>query len=153
MATHSHCWVPNSLRRQQSKGAPGLAFETWDPCNQSQVETPTRTLSSRLPRRAVGAKPRDLQFHSTPNQCSRNRACFCAAGLVVLERPGVRREGLGFTLLQFQEGSLVVACEFNKVARTLPGNLFNSRRDAGGFAAAVVGIILDQAVCLPIGHV
>jgi hypothetical protein len=25
----------------KSKGAPGLAFETWDPRNQSQLESPT----------------------------------------------------------------------------------------------------------------
>jgi hypothetical protein len=28
-----------SLGRQQSKGAPGLAFETWAPCNRSPMET------------------------------------------------------------------------------------------------------------------
>jgi hypothetical protein len=41
-------------------GAPGLAFETWDPSNQFLLETPTPSLSSR-------AKPRDLRF-LTPNQ-------------------------------------------------------------------------------------
>jgi hypothetical protein len=42
-------------------GAPGLAFETWDPSNQFTLETPTllfviRSVAdlSRLPRRAVG---------------------------------------------------------------------------------------------------
>jgi hypothetical protein len=29
------------LSREKSKGAPGLAFETWDPCNRSRRETLT----------------------------------------------------------------------------------------------------------------
>jgi hypothetical protein len=33
------------------------------------MEAPRQTLSSRLPRLAVGAKPRDLLFHLTPSQC------------------------------------------------------------------------------------
>jgi hypothetical protein len=44
----------------KSKGVPGLTFETWDPSNRTQMETPLSPLSSR-------AKPRDLQFHSTPS--------------------------------------------------------------------------------------
>ena len=40
---------------------PGLAFETWDPRNRSSMEVPPSPLSSR-------AKPRDLQFYSTPNK-------------------------------------------------------------------------------------
>jgi hypothetical protein len=52
--------------RQKGLGAPGLAFETWDPCNQFRLETPPSPLSSR-------AKPRDLQFPFTPNQCSPNQ--------------------------------------------------------------------------------
>jgi hypothetical protein len=44
--------TPN--RRVKAKGAPGLAFETWDPRNRSFMETPHAPLSSRLPRRAVG---------------------------------------------------------------------------------------------------
>ena len=42
-------------------GAPGLAFETWDPRNRSSMEVPPSPLSSR-------AKPRDVQFYSTPNK-------------------------------------------------------------------------------------
>jgi hypothetical protein len=61
--------VPNERRIQlaaseQPKGAPGLAFETWDPCNQFHMEAPLSPLSSRLSRPAVGAQPRDLQFFS-----------------------------------------------------------------------------------------
>jgi hypothetical protein len=32
---------PLQYRRAKSKGAPGLAFETWDPSNQFPLETPT----------------------------------------------------------------------------------------------------------------
>jgi hypothetical protein len=32
---------PLQLRRVKSKGAPGLAFETWDPSNQFPLKTPT----------------------------------------------------------------------------------------------------------------
>ncbi len=32
---------PLQYRRVKSKGAPGLAFETWDPSNQLPLETPT----------------------------------------------------------------------------------------------------------------
>jgi hypothetical protein len=32
---------PLQHRRVKSKGAPGLAFETWDPSNQFPLETPT----------------------------------------------------------------------------------------------------------------
>src|ERR1700722_5726207 len=32
---------PLQYRRVKSKGAPGLAFETWDPSNQFPLETPT----------------------------------------------------------------------------------------------------------------
>src|SRR5450631_2135242 len=59
---------PLQHRRVKSKGAPGLAFETWDPSNRFLLETPPSSLS-------LGAKPtcpgmpwRDLQFHSTPNE-------------------------------------------------------------------------------------
>ena len=38
---------PSSLRRKQAKGAPGLAFETWDPSNQFHMEAPLSPLSSR----------------------------------------------------------------------------------------------------------
>src|SRR3981081_1418912 len=31
---------PPSIFRRKLKGAPGLAFETWDPCNPSPMETP-----------------------------------------------------------------------------------------------------------------
>jgi hypothetical protein len=44
-----------STRPNESMGAPGLAFETWDPCNRAVVETRPSPLSSR-------AQPRDLQF-------------------------------------------------------------------------------------------
>jgi hypothetical protein len=33
--------VPSAISRVKSKGAPGLAFETWDPSNQFPLETPT----------------------------------------------------------------------------------------------------------------
>ena len=39
-------------RRVKPKGAPGLAFETWDPSNQFLLETPT----------VLFVIPRDLQF-------------------------------------------------------------------------------------------
>jgi hypothetical protein len=47
---------------QKSKGAPGLAFETWDPRNQAALEAPLYPLSSR-------AKPRDLQFSQRASAC------------------------------------------------------------------------------------
>jgi hypothetical protein len=47
-------------RRAKSKGAPGLAFETWDPSNQFLLEIPT----------LLFVIPSDLQFHFTPHQCS-----------------------------------------------------------------------------------
>ena len=75
------------LRRKQSMGAPGLAFETWDPCNQFPLETPTLlfvirseaegpafstqnpmpSLAATLPLSSTlslssRAQPRDLQF-------------------------------------------------------------------------------------------
>ena len=80
-------------RGNKSKGAPGLAFETWDPRNRSRLETLPSPLSSRpgspatqlwttprmrlsrkerrmqcanatnLHRKSGGAKPRDLRFH------------------------------------------------------------------------------------------
>jgi hypothetical protein len=33
--------VLSAISRVKSKGAPGLAFETWDPSNQFPLETPT----------------------------------------------------------------------------------------------------------------
>ncbi len=33
--------VGREMTRAKSKGAPGLAFETWDPSNQFLLETPT----------------------------------------------------------------------------------------------------------------
>jgi hypothetical protein len=41
---------PLQYPRAKSKGAPGLAFETWDPSNQFLLKTPTLLLS-------LGAKP------------------------------------------------------------------------------------------------
>ena len=38
---------PLQYRRVKSKGAPGLAFETWDPSNQFPLETPTLLLVIR----------------------------------------------------------------------------------------------------------
>jgi hypothetical protein len=40
-----------------------------------------------------------------------------------------------------------------KLTRRLPRDLLHGRRDVRRFASAVVGIVLDQAVCLPVGHV
>src|ERR1700688_55954 len=37
----SHPWCPLQYRRVKPMGAPGLAFETWDPSNQFPLETPT----------------------------------------------------------------------------------------------------------------
>ena len=47
----------------------------------------------------------------------------------------------------------MVACERKESAGTLAGDLFDGGRDAGRFAAAVVSIIFNQAICLPIRHV
>jgi hypothetical protein len=33
--------VLSAISKVKSKGAPGLAFETWDPSNQFPLETPT----------------------------------------------------------------------------------------------------------------
>jgi hypothetical protein len=33
--------VPSALSKGETEGAPGLAFETWDPSNQFPLETPT----------------------------------------------------------------------------------------------------------------
>jgi hypothetical protein len=44
-------------------GAPGLAFETWDPSNQFPLETPTPSLSSR-------AERRDLQCFPWEHSCA-----------------------------------------------------------------------------------
>jgi hypothetical protein len=51
--------------KEGPKGAPGLAFETWDPCNRSQMETPPSPLSSRLPRRAVGPERTQISYLTT----------------------------------------------------------------------------------------
>jgi hypothetical protein len=52
-------FVPSAIARVKSKGAPGLAFETWDPSNQFPLETLTLLFVIRseadLSRRAVEA--------------------------------------------------------------------------------------------------
>jgi hypothetical protein len=45
---------PLQYRRVKSKGAPGLAFETWDPSNQFPLETPTLLFVIRSSRLAWG---------------------------------------------------------------------------------------------------
>ena len=40
-------------QEEASKGAPGLAFETWDPSNQSRMENPTLTFV--IPSEAEGS--------------------------------------------------------------------------------------------------
>ena len=62
---------PLQHRRVKSKGAPGLAFETWDPSNQFPLETPTLLFVIRSVQAqrqtplfplSSRTKPRDLQF-------------------------------------------------------------------------------------------
>jgi hypothetical protein len=57
-----------SRRRKQAKGATGLAFETWDPCNRSQMKNPPPPLSSRLPRRAVEGFAAHFTLHPSSDR-------------------------------------------------------------------------------------
>src|ERR1700693_5241290 len=42
---------------KNSMGAPGLAFETWDPCNRSQLGNPSVPLSSRAQAEGSAVRP------------------------------------------------------------------------------------------------
>ena len=44
---------PHQTHRETAKGGPGLAFETWDPCNQCFMDTLDVTTGQRIPLKAV----------------------------------------------------------------------------------------------------
>src|ERR1700730_5296839 len=50
---------PLQYRWVKSKGAPGLAFETWDPSNQFPLETPTLLFVIRSSRLAEASRERN----------------------------------------------------------------------------------------------
>jgi hypothetical protein len=47
----------------------------------------------------------------------------------------------------------MVACKYREWTRSWAGNVFGRRRKNRGFSPAVMRKVLDQAICLPIGHV
>ncbi len=47
----------------------------------------------------------------------------------------------------------MVTCELAERARRFAGNFFNRERDAGRLSPAVMGVIFDQPIRLPIGYV
>ena len=91
--TNSSSALPTMHLRKKMKGAPGLALETWDPCNQSPMET---SLSPCHPQRSrwicgaplgcpasTGPKPPPTSTDPTEDQDRNAYPSFCRYALVV----------------------------------------------------------------------
>jgi hypothetical protein len=89
--------APLQYRRVKSKGAPGLAFETWDPPNQFPLETPTLLFVIRS----------EAEGSAVPQTLPGNTESRLATNLSSRpERSVVERSAVVFDLTGFGQGFL-----------------------------------------------